>query len=135
MHKATSVFQITHAGPVMIFWFCLTGAAVAETNRMHINHCGQSNAANVSIRVFNQDAAADASGLLYPGQGIDIACAGAPGQDECTGELLASDAESRDIISRDIELEDGEEYYVCADIGANVVNITTVECDCTFIGE
>lgn len=110
----------------------------AETNTAHVNHCGDSNAANVSIQVFGSSAdegiATDSSGLLHPGQGIDMTCERQQGRDSCEAELSASDAEHVDIINRDIELEDGGEYYICADVESSTVNIDETDCDCAFVG-
>ncbi len=117
-------------------------AATAQTNRLHINHCGDSNAANISIQVFDPGSdgdsggagAADASGLLHPGQGIDLECERSTGRDYCSGELRAGGGDQREIISRSIKLEDGEDYYVCADPEAGELNIDSQSCDCAFIG-
>lgn len=110
-----------------------------DLNNIRVEHCPASKAASVSIQLFaagDRDDAShimDTSGLLGPGQGIDLACNMVRTRnDYCQASLLASDDRNDDSVRTKLRLNDGSTYLVCADPAKNKINITRNHCDCTF---
>lgn len=122
------------------FFLLIMGHTFAQDrNSMRVEHCPASKAASVSVQIFSAGDRTDAghvmdtSGLLNPGQAIDLACNMViTRRDYCQASILATNEDNQRTASSRLRFDDGATYRVCADPSKGKINVTKTSCDCTF---